>query len=99
MLRVGKNQCEHQVYASICLLSQLSVFEFPNGKQSFKGSHLVSGRCIFKEKKAKKKKTPKKPHKNDKKAFIHKSEIRSISILCYRRRQILHTKTKKTPQF
>lgn len=63
MLRVGKNQCEHQVYASICLLRQLSVFEFPNGKQSFKGSHLVSGRCIFKEKKAKKK-NPKKTKRN-----------------------------------
>lgn len=50
-------------------------------------------------KKKKQKKTPQNPHKNDKKAFIHKSEIRSISILCYRRRQILHTKTKKTPQF
>lgn len=50
-------------------------------------------------KKKKQKKTQKNPHKNDKKAFIHKSEIRSISILCYRRRQILHTKTKKTPQF
>lgn len=50
-------------------------------------------------KKKKQKKNQKNPHKNDKKAFIHKSEIRSISILCYRRRQILHTKTKKTPQF